>query len=435
VSGGISGTDIKRLMLESGGVCAFPGCNRSLVSPDSPLEDGVVLAELAHIVADSREGPRGKEPLSEDARNSHENRIVLCPDHHTVLDSQPMTFSIEVLQQMKRDHLAAIREKLHPHSPTAQRALLRETIQSSVLSVTHLPQAIFEAKCAFSAGQEEEVRLRISAPQGREVLLPYVLASGKLFCFQNLESPRNPFAGVIDAASAKALSASVLWNDDDGRRLYVRLLNRSLYKYAGHRDVRYDTLHKRFFFRSIEGGTPRSVKYKSLAGNNVQRKVVWQPIRKKTGEPSSVWWHVAAGLRFHQAAVRQWCLSIRPEWHLTKDGETPLEPNRIGRRVTSRKSRMYNYEYLREINFWRDFLTDGRPRIVLNFDDQTAVIDARLLDFAVSWPGIPGDAVQFDAAPPEEDLFTLAELHTALEGEEIIWEEEDESEADGEDEF
>jgi hypothetical protein len=96
---------------------------------------------------------------------------------------------------------------------------------------------------------------------------------------------------------------------------------------------------------------------------------------------------------------------------------------------------MYNYEYLREINFWRDFLADGKPRVVLNFDDQTAVIDGRILDFAVSWPGIPGDSVQFEADPAEEDLFTLAEFQTALEGEEIDWEDEDELEEHAEDEL
>jgi len=41
------------------GQLCLPGCNRQLVSPDSSLESGAVIAELAHIVADSREGPRG----------------------------------------------------------------------------------------------------------------------------------------------------------------------------------------------------------------------------------------------------------------------------------------------------------------------------------------------------------------------------------------
>jgi hypothetical protein len=52
-----STTDVKRLLLECGGVCAFPGCGRSLVTPDTAVDKGAIIAEMAHIVADSREGP------------------------------------------------------------------------------------------------------------------------------------------------------------------------------------------------------------------------------------------------------------------------------------------------------------------------------------------------------------------------------------------
>ena len=222
-------TDTKRLLLESAGICAFPGCNRQLVTQDSDTEPGAIIAEMAHIVADKREGPRGNIPLNQDLRSSHENLIVLCPEHHKIIDSQPNTYSVQVLRQMKTDHLAAIQKmREHPVATTTP-VLVEETIQSSALMVSHLPQAVYEAKCAFSPGQEEEVRCRIQAPQDHEVLLPFFLASGKLFCFQNLCKPSNPFSGVIDSNSARPLSATDLWNDDDGRRLYVRLLNRSLY--------------------------------------------------------------------------------------------------------------------------------------------------------------------------------------------------------------
>ncbi len=427
---------MKRILLECGGVCTFPGCSRSLVSPDSPTESGAVLAEIAHIVADSREGPRGDVGLSEDQRNQHDNLIALCPDHHKVIDSQAKTYSIDVLRQMKLDHLAAVRKKLHPELPDTLPTLTTEKIQSSILAVSHLPQAVYEAKCAFGAGQEEEVRLRISAPKGREVLLPYVLAGGKLLCFQNLRRRHNPFWKAVDSGSARAIPAQRLWENDDGRRLYVRLMNRSLYKYAGHRDVRYDVLHRRFFFVPEKKGQTRSVRYKSLTGRGVQRNVVWQPVRRKTGEVSKVWWHVAAGLRFHFVAPMQWCFSIRPEWHLTKDGEIVLEPKRIGRRVTSKKSRMFNYQYLREVSFWRDFLSGGTPRILLNFDDQFAVINSEIISFSVSWPGIPGDLLPFESNLGEDDLFTLAEFQDATELREI-GADEDEEEVDSEnlDEF
>lgn len=107
-----STTDLKRLLLQSGRICAFPGCGRGLVTPDSDFEKGAIIAEMAHIVADSREGPRGNVPMSEAQRGSHENQIVLCPGHHKIVDSQPQTYSVQVLRQMKADHLAAIRRKL-----------------------------------------------------------------------------------------------------------------------------------------------------------------------------------------------------------------------------------------------------------------------------------------------------------------------------------
>ena len=433
----INSTDAKRLLLESGGICAFSGCNRRLVSPDSSLDSGAVIAELAHIVADSREGPRGKVSLSDAERNGYQNFIVLCPEHHKVIDSQPNTFSIQVLRQMKIDHLSQVQSRLHPGPPElSSPSLTTEQIQSTVLRVSHLPQAIYEARCAFGAGEEEEVRERLSAPQDHEVLLPFVLASGKLYCFQNLQEKRNPFANTIDARSVRPLAAQKMWEDETDKRLYVRLLNRSLYKYTGHRGVRFDNEHKRFYFIPNKIGEVRRERYKSLTGRNVQRNVVWQPVRRKTGLASGVWWHVAAGLRFHHVAPMQWCLSIRPEWHLTKDGEAPLEARRVGRRVTSRKSRMFNYQYLREASFWRDFLAEGKPRIILNFDDQSGVIDSELLAFSITWPGIPGDVRPFESDVREEDLFTLSEFNEAVGGEDVDWEEEEEEEeTDEADEF
>jgi hypothetical protein len=48
-----SSTDIKRLLLESGGICAFPGCGHSLVTPDTAVEKGAICAN----------GPRQNDKL------------------------------------------------------------------------------------------------------------------------------------------------------------------------------------------------------------------------------------------------------------------------------------------------------------------------------------------------------------------------------------
>jgi hypothetical protein len=408
-------------------VCAFPNCEKPLVGPDSSEDSGAVIAELAHIVADSRQGPRGGASLSDEQRNSHENIIVLCRNHHGTVDSQPNTYSIEVLRQMKKDHLDRVRARMHPETPpVAERALITEQMQSSVLTVTHLPQAVYEADCAFGPGEEEEVRTRLSVVTDHEVLYPFVLADGKVFCFQATTDRSNPFSGVIDRRTARARDAKQMWQDDDGRRLYVRLLNRSLFKYAGHRGVRFDPGHRRFYFVPNEKGKAKSVEFTSLAGRRSERSVVWRPIRKSTGQPTSIWWHVAVGLRFHFLAPMQWCLSIRPEYHLTSDGEAPLESTQIGRRIARKKSRMFNHAYLREINFWRDFLSQGKPRILLNFEDQAAAISSELLTILVEWPGIPGDAVPFQSAARSDDLFSLAQFQEAVGGDDVEWDQDDE---------
>ena len=94
---------------------------------------------------------------------------------------------------------------------------------------------------------------------------------------------------------------------------------------------------------------------------------------------------------------------------------------------------MFNEQYLREINFWRDFLSDGKPRIVLNFDDQSAVLGSEALTFLIRWPGIPGDALTIESDSREEDLFTLAELSEATSGEDIEWDYDEEDAAESED--
>jgi hypothetical protein len=119
----------------------------------------------------------------------------------------------------------------------------------------------------------------------------------------------------------------------------------------------------------------------------------------------------------------QWCLSIRPERHLTSDGKLPLPPKQIGRRVTSKKARMYNDLYLGEVNFWRDYLSNGSPRFVLNFGDQSAVVETQFLPFDVNWPGIPGDDKPFKNQVYEDDLFSLSDLSNATDGELLEWEE------------
>jgi hypothetical protein len=297
-------------------------------------------------------------------------------------------------------------------------------VDSSLLSVTHLPAVIFSAPCAFHEGQEDEVRQRISYPKDNDQLVRFILRGAKLLTFHNLHDPNGPFSGMIDHRAVEDLPISKVWSDPEGTRRYVNLLNRAMFKYTSNLGIRYDPGHRRFFFPAEESGEERAVEYRPLNANKTTRKVAWQPKRKSSGEKRKFWWHLAAGLRFLHVSDKQWCLSIRPERHLTSDGVVPLPPKQIGRRVTSMKSKMRNLNYLTEVNFWRDFLSRGTPRLVLNFGDQSAIINAEFLSFGIEWPGVPNDDEPFKNVSYQDDLFTKAEFDHARDGEPLAWEED-----------
>ncbi len=86
---------------------------------------------------------------------------------------------------------------------------------------------------------------------------------------------------------------------------------------------------------------------------------------------------------------------------------------------------MYNDLYLGEVNFWRDYLSKGAPRITLNFGNQSGVIDATFVRMGMTWPGVPDDEKTV-GGPTSEDLFTLLDLAEKVEGEEIEWADEHE---------
>lgn len=424
----VSLPEARIVYLRSGGFCAFPGCKQELVEPGTETDKPAFLGKIAHIVADSRDGPRGDHPMSDEDRDRHPNLLLLCGVHHDLIDIQKFKFSVSVLRQMKADHEARVRKAASPSPPAPEPPLKQETIHSSLLPITHVPEAVFVAPCGFSDRQADEVRKRIKYPADPSELVRFLLRDEKLFSFHDLRDASGPFADVIDRRKVDVLRATALWEDAEGHRRYVDLLNRAMFKHTDRLGVRYDPTHYRYYFQADKPGEERSVTYRPLNTKQTSRMVVWEPKRRTTGEGKGFWWHLGAGIRFHRVGERQWCLSLRPERHLTSDGITPLAPKQIGRRVTSLKAKMYNDLYLSEINFWRDYLSGGSPRILLNFGQQSVVVGTQFLSFGVDWPGIPGDDKPFKNQAYPDDLFTDFDFHQAVNGETLDWGEDDDEE-------
>jgi len=419
----VSVQEQKKVCIASGGKCAFPGCDIELVSYEAGPE-GTIVGEIAHLVAEHRQGPRGRSGMTDEERNKANNLMLLCTLHHTVIDQNPHSYSVQVLRQMKADHEKRIAATT-PQKPLGfiNESLVEERVHSTMLSITQLPRFVYSARCDYTDRQREEVKKLIcyvGLPQ--EELVPFILRESRLLAFHDLKRTDNPFVQVANPGDVLTIPLADFCSEPEGRRRLVNLLNSSIAKFGGRKSIRFDIAHRRYFFVPTKERVERTESYRTLNGRTDKRLVVWNPKKKNTGEGRSHWLHLAAGLAFHQLAPDQWGFSIRPERHITKDGVAPYNPKFVGRKVTRLKAKMFNHAYLGEVHFWRDFLSGGKPRFILSFGRQSVIIETELIAVPVKWAGVPEDNKDFINQRFDDDLFSFGEMMRAT-GE---WNEEEE---------
>ena len=136
--------DLKKLFGLSGGICAFPGCSEDIVCRDT----NDIVGQIAHIVANSDEGPRADPAMPVSARDSYENLMLLCRNHHAQIDS-PTGAS-----KWTRDKLLGMKREREQW--VAQRLLIgvAHPFNVSQLSYLNVPRL---AALAFLNGQEVDL--------------------------------------------------------------------------------------------------------------------------------------------------------------------------------------------------------------------------------------------------------------------------------------
>lgn len=93
--------DLKLLWGISDGFCSFAGCNRPLFASGDPI---VITGKIGHIISISPNGPRADSSKSEAYLNSFDNLLLLCGEHHDIVDGQESTYTVETLQRWKGDY-------------------------------------------------------------------------------------------------------------------------------------------------------------------------------------------------------------------------------------------------------------------------------------------------------------------------------------------
>jgi len=103
--------DIHKLIADSGGRCNFPGCGEKVIFE---YEDGtfVKIVEFCHIIGESPKGPRGHPNFSELEKENPENIILLCANHHKIIDNNIDEYPVDILKQMKTNHTQWVNERL-----------------------------------------------------------------------------------------------------------------------------------------------------------------------------------------------------------------------------------------------------------------------------------------------------------------------------------
>lgn len=405
----ISESELKILFARSGNLCAFPGCQTPVIAQEG--DELKPIAEMAHMIAYGDSGPRADPRLSLEERNKATNLILLCPTHHSIVDKFEYQYNVHVLRQMKQLHEQKVAQSLQQSIlDSIEKKTTTESLYASFLPVSFVPQFVFSAETPYRRDNIRDLFEYLKANESRDVLYAFELHEKKIFTFFDLSDSENPFLGVYDSSTVKFTKSTDLWTKSDGHRLYVALLNRALSSFLRMKGVIYDPNHHRYFFMADKEKVERKFTYTALSGRKTTKAVVHQPMTKATGLPKSYWIHLAANLSFQQIAPQQWVLTIRPERHITKDGYEPYFHTSIGSKVTKIKSRMYNWEYLQEIQLWREFISQARPRLVLCFGKQAIIIENTLPEGIIEWAGAPDDKKDFVFQKHAEDLFSFAEI-------------------------
>ena len=86
-------------------------CRRELLHQ----QDGKVsslIGEIAHIIGETRNAARGMRHVFASERSDHNNLLLLCREHHKIVDDDPTNYTCERLRQIKAEHISWLTESL-----------------------------------------------------------------------------------------------------------------------------------------------------------------------------------------------------------------------------------------------------------------------------------------------------------------------------------
>lgn len=99
--------------------CSKPDCRKITVAAHQEHpEKTTSIGEAAHIYAAEPEGPRYNSNMTDNERKSIDNGIWLCSEHHKIIDREPKTYTVKMLNEWKIQTEEYIRKQLGKNPET-----------------------------------------------------------------------------------------------------------------------------------------------------------------------------------------------------------------------------------------------------------------------------------------------------------------------------
>lgn len=157
-----------KVWLRAGGRCEYPGCNEPLWKDSLTLRH-MNAAYLAHIIADSPDGPRGHPVLSEQLKADASNIMLLCDIHHRLVDKEDVDgHPVELLRQYKQEHEERIERQTGIQTNLRTHILLFGTRISDRYGLVNYEQACSAVLPERYPADERGIRLDLAENEIRE---------------------------------------------------------------------------------------------------------------------------------------------------------------------------------------------------------------------------------------------------------------------------
>lgn len=112
-------------------------------------EDGVsIISKICHISAANKNGPRYDESMTDDDRRGFDNLILLCDEHHVMIDNKDneSKYSVSLLKEWKTNHVLKVMELMSSKNLLSAHPLALNTLVnilgSKMNEILDLPEAL-----------------------------------------------------------------------------------------------------------------------------------------------------------------------------------------------------------------------------------------------------------------------------------------------------